>query len=94
MESAWVRDFARVGDVQNQRVRKSRTKCFPCCNLFILYILLPQGARSFLSSSVVNKYWNSFRRSVATEKAFGLIHLTFRGSVPVLVFVYLSEYSE
>ena len=40
--------FTRVGAVSeiervrflslHQRVRKSRTKCFPCCNLFIFYI--------------------------------------------------------
>ena len=55
MESACVRDFHtswwsiwnRTSErservrflIQNQRVWKSRTKRFPCCNLFISYIL-------------------------------------------------------
>ena len=55
MESACLRDFHtswwsiwnRTSErservrflIQNQRVWKSRTKRFPCCNLFILYIL-------------------------------------------------------
>ena len=56
-------------------MRKSRAKCFPCCNLFILYIVrlkccivVPHGATSFLSISFVNNYWISFRRSVYNRK--------------------------
>ena len=40
MEVAEVSEIERVRFViLYQRVRKSRTKRFPCCNLFILYIL-------------------------------------------------------
>ena len=55
MESACVRNFLKSSSsiwnrtserservrflIQNQRVWKSRTKCFPCSNLFISYIL-------------------------------------------------------
>ena len=53
----------------------------------------PSWSYVFLSISFVNKYWNSVFWSVCNEKAFGLTVLIFGGSVPVLVFVYLSEYS-
>ena len=86
--------FARVGDVseiervrfqiQNQRVRKYHTKCFPCCNLFILYILrlkwcivIPHRGRSFVIISFVNKHWNSFRWSVCNRKSLRLNCLPF-----------------
>ena len=55
MERAYIRDFHTswwsIGNwtserservrflIQNQRVWKSRTKRFPCCNLFILYMV-------------------------------------------------------
>ena len=39
MESARVRYLRTSFLIQNQRVRKYRTKHFPCCNLFILYLL-------------------------------------------------------
>ena len=39
MESARVRYLRTSFLIQKQRVRKYRTKHFPCCNLFILYLL-------------------------------------------------------
>ena len=39
MESARVRYLRTSFPMQKQRVRKYRTKHFPCCNLFILYLI-------------------------------------------------------
>ena len=39
MESARVLYLRTSFLIQKQRVRKYRTKYFPCCNLFILYLL-------------------------------------------------------
>ena len=58
-------------------------------------IVILRGAKSFLIIRFVNKYWISFPWSVCNRKSLRFLTAQiFRGSVPILVFVRLSEYSK
>ena len=52
MESARVQYLRTSFLIQKQRVRKYRTKHFPCCNLFILYLL-----RFFNHNQIFTLHW-------------------------------------
>ena len=69
VESARVRYLLTSFLIQQQQVRKYRTKHFPCCNLFMLYLLRFFNPNQIFALRLAEQYqvMLSFRLSASTS---------------------------